>query len=207
MIIDLHTHEILYSACSRMTLEQAVDAAKETGLDGICITDHDSLNVRYAEYLRETDFPVFVGVEMYTKQGDMIAFGLEYLPKAQPTAQEFINFVATHNGFCYAAHPFRACGGGVAAHIYELNKLPGIEVLNGANTIAENNTAMQACRKLNCIPVAGSDAHFPEDVGRYATWFPDKIGSESELVTALKSGKGRPAILEKGQYTILDLPV
>jgi predicted metal-dependent phosphoesterase TrpH len=196
MLIDLHTHENLYSPCSSMSLREAVEAARKAGLDALCITDHGSMNIRKREaaLLRNIGFPVFIGVEMYTRQGDIIAFGLESLPSAKPTAQEFADFVAARNGFCFAAHPFRSSGGGLGDSLYALRNLNGIEIINGADSEFENGSAARACRELGLMPVAGSDAHRPDDVGRCATWFADVVTSERELVAALRAGKGRPAV-------------
>ncbi|MDR2051695.1 MAG: PHP domain-containing protein [Deltaproteobacteria bacterium] len=197
MIVDLHAHESLYSACSRMTLEEAVSSARSGGLHGLCITDHDSLSIRDHEYLRGLDFPVFIGVEMYTREGDIIALGLDVLPPPRPGAQEFIDFAVARGAFCFAAHPFRAWGGGLGERLYSLRNLHGVEVLNGANSDAENHEAMEACAALGLIPVGASDAHVPEAVGRYATWFPEDLSSVRELAEALKAGLGRPVIRKK----------
>ncbi|MDR1945817.1 MAG: PHP domain-containing protein [Desulfovibrio sp.] len=196
MFVDLHAHERLYSPCSNMTLREAADAARAAGLDGLCITDHGSMGIRETEaaLLREIGFPIFIGVEMYTRQGDIIAFGLDSLPPVRPTAGEFADFVAARNGFCFAAHPFRSVGGGLGDALYTLRNLNGVEVINGADSGYENNLAAQACRGLGLVPVAGSDAHRSEDVGRCATWFPEAITSERELVAALRAGKGLPAV-------------
>ena len=51
MIIDMHMHEMRYSGDSFLRLENMVEIAKRRGLDGICITDHDSMGL--AEYVKE----------------------------------------------------------------------------------------------------------------------------------------------------------
>jgi predicted metal-dependent phosphoesterase TrpH len=202
MIIDLHVHEYLFSACSHMSLEDAVAQARRIGLDGLCITDHGSLDIRRAPCLQTLDFPVFVGVEMTTRQGDIVAFGLDSLPRRQPTAQEFVNFVAGQGGFCFAAHPFRSWGGGMRHHVHTIKDMHGLEVFNGANTESDNAKALQACRRLGLIPVAGSDAHMVDDIGSYATWLPQPVRTMKELVAALKAGQGKPVIRRKGGYRV-----
>jgi predicted metal-dependent phosphoesterase TrpH len=208
MFIDLHAHERLFSSCSRMALEDAVRAAKNHGLDGLCITDHDSMDIREvaAAYLCSEEFPVFIGVEYSTLQGDMIAFGLDAPPVGPPLeAQEFLDQVNRRNAFCFAAHPFRYGGwGGLGGHLYSLSGLHGIEVYNGGNRDKDNQKAVRACRELGLVALAGSDAHAVEAVGSYATWFPERITTEQELIHALKAGAGRPAIREgKGRYRFL----
>ncbi|MCL1985050.1 MAG: PHP domain-containing protein [Betaproteobacteria bacterium] len=194
MLIDLHVHEELFSACSSMSLEDVVTSAQYHGLDAVCITNHDSLDIAGNGYLRAVGFPVFVGVEVSTRQGDMLAFGLESLPSFRPTAQEFIDFVASRNGFSCAAHPFRAWGGGLGDCLDELRGLDGVEVLNGGNDDEENSQAFRACRQLGLVALGGGDAHRERDVGRCATWFPEPVTSMRELVQALKNGRCRPVM-------------
>jgi len=211
MIIDMHVHESLHSPCSEMTLEEAVAAAKFHGLDGICITDHDSMDIRddAAEYLSTVDFPVFIGVEMSTIAGHIIALGLHSLPEIKsycstPSTQGFINHVNVQGGFCFAAHPFRSPKREESRFLDSVQGLHGIEIYNGGNTRPKSNDmARDACRCLGLIPVAGSDAHDVHELGYYAMWFPDPIADTAALVAALKAGKGRP-VMRKGtrDYTL-----
>ena len=75
MLVDMHLHECTCSLDSHTNLEQMVTIAREKGLDAVCITDHDSMGLReYAEeYARKNNFPIFVGVEYYSLQGDITA--------------------------------------------------------------------------------------------------------------------------------------
>ena len=43
MRIDLHNHTTVHSPCSTMSPDRMMEAAKETGLDGICITEHNKI--------------------------------------------------------------------------------------------------------------------------------------------------------------------
>jgi predicted metal-dependent phosphoesterase TrpH len=194
MIIDLHVHEELFSACSRMSLEEAVTFARYHGMDALCITNHNNLELAGSDVLRTVNFPVFVGVEMTTTQGDILAFGLESLPSFVPTAQQFIDFVVSQNGFSCAAHPFRAWSGGVGRYLDQLHALDGVEVFNGGNDEAENRRAVQACTRLGLVALGASDAHCGPDIGKYATWFLEPVTSMRELIHAMKSGRCRPVM-------------
>jgi predicted metal-dependent phosphoesterase TrpH len=192
MIIDLHVHEEIFSACSCMSLEDAVTFARCHGLDALCITNHNSLDIGGGDFLRTVDFPVFVGVEVSTLQGDMLAFGLQSLPRVTPTAQAFVDFVAAQDGFSCAAHPFRDWSTVLGNCLDSLRGLDGVETLNGGNNNYENRRAFQACARLGLVALGGSDAHRGRDVGRCATWFPEPVTSMRELIQALKSGGCRP---------------
>ena len=83
MFIDTHMHEMTYSPDSFLKLEEMVRIGKEKGLGALCITDHDSMGLKdyAAEYTARTGFPIFVGIEFYSLQGDIVAFGIEDYPK------------------------------------------------------------------------------------------------------------------------------
>lgn len=83
MLIDTHMHEMTYSKDSFLKLDEMVRIARAKGLDGICITDHDSMGLKEyaAEYSRRENFPIFTGIEFFSLQGDIVAFGIEEYPK------------------------------------------------------------------------------------------------------------------------------
>ena len=135
MIIDMHMHEMRYSGDSFLRLENMVEIAKRRGLDGICITDHDSMGLKEfaAEYSEKTGFPIFVGIEFYSLQGDIVAFGIEDYPKERIPAQEFVDLVQAQGGMCFSAHPFRNNNRGLEENLKIVKGLDGIEVLNKAH--------------------------------------------------------------------------
>lgn len=205
MLIDLHVHESTFSRDSKMSLKEIVEDAKLKGLDGVCITDHDSLEIKeFAEaYAKKVNFPIFTGVEVYTTKGDIIAFGIDQLPDHRPDAQEFINYVKSHGGACFSAHPFRDNHRGLENNIFKVQGLDGIEVLNGNTSFEDNNRAWEACQKLNLQPLGASDAHSTAKLGRYATFLPYKVNTTKDLINALLSGNCSPAILENNEYHIV----
>ena len=60
-----------------MRIEDIVCSAKEKGLDAICVTDHDSMGIRYAalDYGRSANYRIFIGIEVSAMHGDIIVFG------------------------------------------------------------------------------------------------------------------------------------
>ncbi len=171
MFVDFHIHESTYSSDSEMTLKEIVDEAKQIGLDGICITDHDSMGLKdfAIKYSKEISFPIFVGVEYLTLQGDIVAFGIDKLPEPNLNAQEFIDYVNKCGGVCIAAHPFRNNNRGLGENLLTVNGLTGIEVLNGSTSKEANKKALEYCLELGLQPIGASDAHNVIQLGRYAT--------------------------------------
>ena len=73
MIIDTHIHESKFSLDSKVSLIEIMSRAKEIGLDGICITDHDNNDIteEARELSKKTGFLIIPGVEVLTYEGDM----------------------------------------------------------------------------------------------------------------------------------------
>ncbi len=207
MLLDMHMHIWPTSRDSHMTLEDAVDQARKLGLDGICVTDHDSLDIREraAEYSRITGYPIFVGVEILTYQGDVVVFGLDEVPEEMLHVEELLDLVEERGGAAIVAHPFRknnrGLGNGIK-NVYE--RLSGVEVLNGNTPIELNIEADNLTRKLSVGRIGASDAHYKHEVGRYATKFSRKISSVEELIAELREGKFLPATYDEGVYHLND---
>ena len=95
MKVDLHLHDNKYSSDSHVSIAEIVEEARRKGLDGIALTNHESVEVKeeIEELVKKYNFPIFPGVEYLTKDGDIVAFGIDKLPEEQMTAQEFIDSV------------------------------------------------------------------------------------------------------------------
>lgn len=204
MLIDLHVHEKTCSSCSKMSLEEIVASAKKRGLGAVCITDHDSFGLReYAlNYSRQCGFPIFVGIEVFTYEGDIVAFGLPEEPKERPHAQELVDQVNALGGFCFSAHPFRNNNRGLEENLCSIRGVFGVEVLNGNTDPDANQKAGEYCEKLGFFPVACSDAHRPHEVGTYATFFPGDVHNLEELTALLRSGTCCPMRWENDRYVL-----
>lgn len=129
MFIDMHMHESTFSKDSFLKLDEMVELAKERGLGAICITDHDDMGLKeYAkEYSEKTGFPIFVGIEFFSLQGDIVALGIEEYPKERVDAQKFIDIVKEQGGICFSAHPFRNNNRGLEENLRIVKGLDGVE--------------------------------------------------------------------------------
>lgn len=207
MFIDTHTHEMTYSKDSFLQLDEMVTIAKAKGLGGICITDHDSMGLKEhaAEYTKRTGFPVFVGIEFFSLQGDIIAFGIEDYPPERVSAQEFIDHVKRCGGVCFAAHPFRNNNRGLEDNLRHVRGLDGIEVLNGSTSPEACTTAAVYAKELGLSTLGSSDCHIPKKVGVCATYFPKEVHTMEEFLAEFKEGNMRPAYYKNGRYEIVSM--
>jgi predicted metal-dependent phosphoesterase TrpH len=209
-LIDLHTHTSYSSPCSHMTAGELIEAAIEAGLDGLAVTEHrviEGAEVAQDLARRKYGFPVFCGVEAQaTIFGDVLVFGCYQDFRPRIPWPDLRQIVAEEGGVLIPAHPFRRWDAlalwnyleelalplnGRLAQMGFLQGLTAIEVQNGGCRPDENDEAAALARVLALPGIGGSDAHSAAKVGRAATWFPDRITTDAELVAALKQGSYR----------------
>lgn len=207
MFIDTHMHEMTYSKDSFLKLEEMVQIAKKKGLGAICITDHDSMGLKEyaAEYTRRSGYPVFVGIEYFSLQGDIVAFGIHDYPKERVSAQDFINCVKSQGGVCFAAHPFRNNNRGLEDNLRKVKGLDGLEVLNGSTLPDACMKAAEYAGELGLFTLGSSDCHVPGKVGVCATYFPEEVRTMEEFLAVFKHGRMKPAYYADGEYHVLSL--
>ena len=204
MLIDTHLHEKKFSGDSFISLEEIIGQAGKLGLDGICITDHESSAIRAeAEALsQKTGFLIIIGAEVQTLQGDMTVFGLPRLPEKMVHARELVLMTEAAGGVTICSHPFRQNNRSMGDSIRGLPLVWGIEAFNGSAPKHHNLQAFDLSMELNVAALGASDAHSIEQVGKFATWMPDWVQDESSFIQAVKNSLTMPAAYENGSYEI-----
>ncbi len=158
---DLHVHT-RYSRDGRCTLLEAVRIARSKGLSGIAITDHDSINGNLeAARLNLKDFVIIPGIEVSSRDGHILGLNvMEPIPPGLPAA-ETVALIREQGGIAVAAHPF-GLGRKIGAVLKA--KFDAIEVFN-SRTYFGNSLAREFAEKNKLPIVAGSDAHYPDEIG------------------------------------------
>ncbi|MFW5790492.1 MAG: PHP domain-containing protein [Halanaerobiaceae bacterium] len=206
MLFDIHVHENLFSADSHLSPEQVFEEAVAAGLDGVCITDHESKGFKayLDKYEAIYDLKIIVGAEVLTRQGDILVFGLDRLPDKVIPANVLLAEVARAGGIAIAAHPFRNNYRGIGDNIDNLAELlHGIEGLNGSTSNRNNYLARKSANYNNLPLLGGSDAHRPGRVGKYITEVEAEVNNEIDFINAVRSGRVRPLYRHKDQYLSL----
>ena len=83
--------------------------------------------------------------------------------------------------------------------------LSGVEAFNGSTEPHQNLLAYSLATELNLPCIGSSDAHVIENVGKYATVFPNSIRDERDLIQAIKENNVCPAIYDNGGYKHIDI--
>lgn len=188
MILDLHVHSNT-SFDSKIKIGILLKKLKEIGLDGIAITDHDSIAAisKAKELAKRYQVKVFSGVEISTNRGHLLAYGIEEKPIYRKSVAETIEWIKDRDGAAVCAHPFRASAPSIGDMVYE-HHFDGIEI-NGRTKSAQNRAAEVAAKLMRITLIGGSDAHIIQRVGIISTQFHNELTNDGDLVEAIKKGQ------------------
>jgi predicted metal-dependent phosphoesterase TrpH len=191
--LDLHVHS-RHSPDSNLTLAALGQRLAYTGLRGFALTDHNSV-AGHAELVGlAVEYPGYLflpGVEVSTREGHLLAYGVSETPPPQRPVVETIDWVRAHGGEAVLAHPFRLRHG-VGRTVAETVKVGGIESRNGHNSEVANLRAEVVAARRNLAATGGSDVHALADLGRAFTTFPDDAASIDDLLEAIRRGRTHP---------------
>ena len=204
---DLHVHTVKGSSDSNLTPEELVNEVTRIGLNGVCLTEHGGWrnHEEFSRFAKRQNFILIHALEIATEFGHIITIGLDEYVKGYYRIKELRQAVNKAGGYMIAAHPFRNLFNrppynnnpivqqsqtsskdivNILTHpIFQ--QLDDIEVINGANTDAENKFAREVATVLGTPGSGGSDAHSTHGIGRAVTVFEGEIRSQSELLEAL----------------------
>ncbi|WP_456388371.1 PHP domain-containing protein [Desulfolithobacter sp.] len=188
MKFDIHVHTTL-SKCSQLTLADILARAQVQGLDGVCITDHDTMAVRHQlhEGIQENGLCVIFGMEYTTAEGDFLLFGPYEKLKPGLPAKLVLRHVADTGGVAVAAHPFRT-GRPTSEDLIRHRWCRIVEGINGRNSFLENQAVLRWKQRFGVNLVGGSDAHAPAELGRVPTKLLTPVTTRSEFIQVLRQG-------------------
>lgn len=217
MLIDLHTHTHPLSHDSLLSPDELIEAAKAARLDGVCLTEHDFFwdPTEVAALRKRHNFLVIPGIEVNTEDGHIVVFGLDRFVYGMHRVHELARLAQTAGAVMIAAHPYRrqlpfelrhdspsadrqsdwthALERTVANQAYQ--HVTAIETLNGRGSDRENAFSTEVAARLNLPNTGSSDAHERKDIGRAATQLDRKITNLEGLITELRAGRVKPAVL------------
>jgi predicted metal-dependent phosphoesterase TrpH len=208
LIIDLHTHTLIGSDDSYIDIDELVQRAKENGLDGVCVTDHEWFwkQSTIDRFCRELDFLILPGIEMNTEDGHWLVFGLQKYVFGMHRTGFLKRELEKVGGVMVLAHPYRRnmyYGEEVEDSVKRYSKrsfldmVDIIETHNGRATEKQTRFSQLLGRRRNLKGTGGSDAHQLTDIPSCATLFERDISNVQELITELKAGRFRAVDLRQ----------
>ncbi len=188
MKLDLHVHSN-FSRDASPSPREILEFCKKEGLDGCAITDHNAIEgaLEAFKLAREMGLLVIRGIEVSTKEGHVLAYGVgELIPRGLSMA-DTIQKIHAAGGIAVAAHPKRFPSGmGLAlAHKGEFD---AIEIVNGGSSKRGNKLARRIAEMRRMPVTAGSDAHELHQVGKAYTVV-EGVATEADLTAAIANGR------------------
>ncbi len=191
---DLHMHSSVGDGLH--SVEEILEWVEHnTSLDLISITDHDditaSLRARELAARRRYRFGVVPGLEVSTRSGHLLVYGVERPIPALRSAEETAHTVAEQGGWCIAPHPMSritmSLRGPQLDVLREAGVLLGVETLNSspAGRLGRRQTHDYNLAHLDVAETGGSDSHRRELIGSAYTSFEGR--TEQDFVRSLRA--------------------
>ncbi|ODS40249.1 MAG: hypothetical protein A7315_09170 [Candidatus Altiarchaeales archaeon WOR_SM1_79] len=181
MIFDLHIHS-KYSFDSILEPKKIIKVAKKRGLDGVAITDHNTIKggLEAKKINGDPNFLVIVGSEISTEIGDIIGLFLNEEIKSR-NSMEVIKEIKEQGGLVVLPHPYR----GHKLNEELIEKIDAIEVFNARSSKIENEKSAKLAERYGKPAVAGSDAHFSSEIGSGKTIISSKKEVKKDVLNEI----------------------
>jgi predicted metal-dependent phosphoesterase TrpH len=166
--VDLHTHT-MWSGDSTTTPEEFASAVDASGLDVVCITDHNAI-AGAVELSDRLACRVVVGEELRTAAGEIIGLFLTHRVPMGVSHLDAARAIRDQGGVVYIPHPFDPMRRNLTQDaLYELAEadlIDAVEVLNAKTSLASlNRRAAEFASEFGIVGGAGSDGHVPDALG------------------------------------------
>jgi predicted metal-dependent phosphoesterase TrpH len=185
--IDLHVHTC-YSRDSSITLQQVVSFAKKRGLDGVAVTDHNT--VEGALKLKTRDILVVPGIEVSTSNGHLLGINVTTPIPAKLGIEETIRLIHEAGGIAVAPHPTAFYKSPPSRRV---SSYDAVEVMNASSVPFSVLThySRKFAEGLGLPQTGGSDSHYAPEIGSAYTVV-EADAAVDEIVSAIKKGNVYP---------------
>jgi predicted metal-dependent phosphoesterase TrpH len=192
LLVDLHNHTF-HSYDAQNRLADYERAHRQGRIDVVAITDHNTI-AGALELRAQATFPVIVGQEIDTADGELIGLFVEAPVPAGLPAAETAERIRAQGGLVYLQHPFyRIVRGRMRAQAREDLRGRGlVDVVEAANggplAAADNARALAWARACGLPHAASSDAHEPAAIGTCVSSIPAAAVTAASLPGLLRAG-------------------
>lgn len=187
----MHSHT-MWSGDSTTTPDEISAAVEESGIDVLCITDHNAIKGA-VDLLERLPCRVIVGEELRTHAGEIIGLFLnERIPTGtQPS--DAARAIRGQGGIVYIPHPHdpmrRNLSESALNALIEEGLVDAIEVINAKTSLPSLNARAASTAAAHQLAAgAGSDAHVPDAIGAAYVEMPDFDGPQ-DFLSKLRLGR------------------
>jgi predicted metal-dependent phosphoesterase TrpH len=203
LLIDLHCHS-RFSADGVAEPEDLVRVAKEKGLNGFAITDHNTCacvdyfyqaGLMNKEGLPVEGFLIIPGQEITTAEGHLLALGITLPDLKGIPAIEAVQLIHQSGGLAIPPHPYDFFRAGIREPVLDTLTLDALEVFNAATTLKRyNKHAFEYAQKRGLPMTAASDAHDSAALGTAYSILEAEEFSVKGVLDAIRKG---PALRQR----------
>ena len=209
--LHLHTK---YSKCSTLEPETILEVTKKHGFSGIAITDHNTIRgaLETKRLNNDENFDIIIGEEVSTDIGHVLIYYVE--EELMPgSVEEVIGAARKQKAICVLAHPYNLItskfGGLLKSKDFrktlsehDADKIELFDAIEGFNARCllrrENILAQQLAQRYKKPVIAGSDAHFPNEICN--AW----VGFDDEYTVRQAILQGKIRLKGKRKYTCIN---
>lgn len=184
--IDLHVHSVHSDGFGE--IDEILETAKSKGLDGLAITDHETLDGYHEALSHKSGLLILPGYEVETDAGHILILGLKQLPPRirRIGYEELLEWARVMGGLSILAHP---AAGRFRLGRWREVKPDAVEALNASYPFRYFvRRGLMLAERLDIPSVGGSDAHFPETVGDAYTVIDAGNPRNTDILEAIKAG-------------------
>jgi len=201
MKCDFHSHTF-YSYDSVTSPKKIVEVAIKKGINCLAITDHGQIKgaIEAMEYAKGKPILIIPGIEIKTKDGDILGLNVKEIIPNKLSARETIKKIKELGGMVIIPHPF-GWPFSFKGNLEELKgEIDGIEIFNASIFNPKGNKkALGFVKKYNLPFTAGSDAHSPGFLGKAYLEIPGENLSIEQILKEVKN-KNCKVVKEKINY-------
>lgn len=197
MKIDLHVHVKKLSRCARTTIPQLVEQLTSHGILGVSAFDHyyftSQADIDEIHSFNK-DITVFRGTEIhirgpYGKKEDFVLISSKepIFDLRHPTLIGVLDYIHNNDVLTILAHPFRR-----RDYVdFDFSSFrPDCVEIRSTHIKDENNIKiLNLASQYGMRPITNSDAHKPNELGKFYTEIPDGITTCEELKYIIQTNR------------------
>ena len=189
--IDLHLHTH-YSEDGKTTLKEAIQYAKKRRLDGIAVTDHDTVQGA-VKLAKQKDLLVIPGIEVSSRHGHVLGLNVTEPIEPELDITETVKRIRLLGGIAVIAHPAVVIKTGMGTTIKSASGIDAVEVINASAFPFSLSTYLsrRLALRLGLPQTGGSDSHYPEEIGNAYTII-DANSNPDDVIEAIREGRTEP---------------